>query len=107
MADDGPCIICFESVTKTYDPALRPAICSCKYTIHKPCYDEWLRQTSTAYNCVICHTRLDIIVPATAPAPVPANQHHPEAHVVTLIFDTSILKLLLLTLLLYIYYSQI
>jgi hypothetical protein len=82
------CIICFNTVDKPYISSIRPASCVCNYTIHKDCHDTWLHETLTAYNCVLCRTRIDMVMPVVRQEP--QHPQHPQAQVITIVFDRNI-----------------
>jgi len=88
------CIICFNTVDKPYVSSIRPAACVCNYTIHKDCHDTWLHETLTAYNCVLCRTRIDMVLPVVRHEPqeheLQERQQHPQAQVITIVFDRNI-----------------
>jgi E3 ubiquitin-protein ligase DOA10 len=49
------CLICFESGAPDFDGDYRPDACTCKYSIHESCYQNWLKESGDAFNCIICH----------------------------------------------------
>jgi len=88
-AEANRCIICFNTVDKPYVSSIRPAACVCNYTIHKDCHDTWLHETLTAYNCVLCRTRIDMVLPVVRHEQHPREQQQ-QAQVITIVFDRNI-----------------
>jgi len=93
------CIICFNTVDKPYISSIRPASCVCNYTIHKDCHDTWLHETLTAYNCVLCRTRIDMVLPVVRHEP----QEQEQPRIITIVFDRNInARLLFIIVIIYI-----
>ena len=99
-AEDNRCIICFNTVDKPYISSIRPAICVCNYTIHKTCHDTWLEQTLTAYNCVLCRARIDMVLPVVR---LEQEQEQQQPRIITIVFDRNInARLLFIIVIIYI-----
>jgi hypothetical protein len=98
-AEDNRCIICFNTVDKPYISSIRPAACVCNYTIHKDCHDTWLQQTLTAYNCVLCRARIDMVLPVVRLE----QEQQQQPRIITIVFDRNInARLLFIIVIIYI-----
>ena len=68
--DDPTCFVCLEIHTVDL-PLVDSAIlrsCGCKFSVHAPCWNEWLQQGKSDYDCPICGKRsLHMGLTLTAP----------------------------------------
>ena len=72
--DDPTCFVCLEIHTAEL-PLVDSAIlrsCGCKFSVHAPCWNEWMKQGKSDYDCPICGKRsLHMGLILTAPFQVP------------------------------------
>lgn len=68
--DDPTCFVCLEIHTIDL-PLVDSSIlrsCGCKFNVHAPCWNEWVKQGKSDYDCPICGKRsLHFGLPLTAP----------------------------------------
>jgi E3 ubiquitin-protein ligase DOA10 len=72
--DDPTCFVCLEIHTADL-PLIDSAVlrsCGCKFSVHAPCWNEWIKQGKSDYDCPICGKRsLHMGLILTAPFQVP------------------------------------
>jgi len=79
--DDPTCFVCLEIHTADL-PLVDSAIlrsCGCKFHVHAPCWNEWIKEGKSDYDCPICgkrslHMGLTLTAPfqvEEVPEPVP------------------------------------
>jgi hypothetical protein len=75
--DDPTCFVCLEIHTADL-PLIDSSIlrsCGCKFHVHAPCWNEWLKQDKSDYDCPICGKRsLHLGLTLTAPFQLPITQ---------------------------------
>ena len=57
--DDPTCFVCLEIHTPDL-PLIDSAIlrsCGCKFSVHAPCWNEWIKEGKSDYDCPICKKR--------------------------------------------------
>ena len=57
--DDPTCFVCLEIHTADL-PLVDSAIlrsCGCKFSVHAPCWNQWLEEGKSDYDCPICGKR--------------------------------------------------
>ena len=57
--DDATCFVCLEIHTADL-PLVDSAIlrsCGCKFSVHAPCWNQWLEEGKSDYDCPICGKR--------------------------------------------------
>jgi hypothetical protein len=57
--DDPTCFVCLEIHTADL-PLIDSSIlrsCGCKFHVHAPCWNEWLKEGKSDYDCPICGKR--------------------------------------------------
>ena len=57
--DDPTCFVCLEIHTQDL-PLVDSAIlrsCGCKFSVHAPCWNEWIKEGKSDYDCPICKKR--------------------------------------------------
>ncbi len=68
--DDPTCFVCLE-IHSTDLPLVDSAIlrsCGCKFSVHAPCWNEWIKEGKSDYDCPICGKRsLHMGLTLTAP----------------------------------------
>ncbi len=68
--DDPTCFVCLEIHTQDL-PLIDSAIlrsCGCKFSVHAPCWNEWIKEGKSDYDCPICGKRsLHMGLTLTAP----------------------------------------
>jgi E3 ubiquitin-protein ligase DOA10 len=68
--DDPTCFVCLEIHTQDL-PLIDSAIlrsCGCKFHVHAPCWNEWIKEGKSDYDCPICGKRsLHMGLTLTAP----------------------------------------
>jgi len=68
--DDPTCFVCLE-IHSADLPLIDSSIlrsCGCKFHVHAPCWNEWLKQDKSDYDCPICGKRsLKLGLVLTAP----------------------------------------
>jgi len=68
--DDPTCFVCLEIHTPDL-PLIDSAIlrsCGCKFHVHAPCWNEWIKEGKSDYDCPICGKRsLHMGLTLTAP----------------------------------------
>jgi E3 ubiquitin-protein ligase DOA10 len=68
--DDPTCFVCLEIHTQDL-PLINSAIlrsCGCKFSVHAPCWNEWIKEGKSDYDCPICGKRsLHMGLTLTAP----------------------------------------
>jgi hypothetical protein len=68
--DDPTCFVCLE-IHSADLPLIDSSIlrsCGCKFNVHAPCWNEWLKQDKSDYDCPICGKRsLKLGLVLTAP----------------------------------------
>lgn len=75
--DDPTCFVCLEIHTADL-PLIDSSIlrsCGCKFHVHAPCWNEWLKEGKSDYDCPICGKRsLHLGLNLTAPFQLPITQ---------------------------------
>lgn len=59
ITDDPTCFICLE-IHSDEMPLIDSAMlrsCGCKFSVHAPCWDEWIKKGKSDYDCPICGKR--------------------------------------------------
>jgi len=68
--DDPTCFVCLEIHTQDLplvDSQLLRS-CGCKFSVHAPCWNEWIKEGKSDYDCPICGKRsLHLGLVLTAP----------------------------------------
>ena len=57
--DDPTCFVCLEIHTPDLplvDSQLLRS-CGCKFSVHAPCWNEWIKEGKSDYDCPICKKR--------------------------------------------------
>ena len=57
--DDPTCFVCLEIHTQDLplvDSQLLRS-CGCKFSVHAPCWNEWIKEGKSDYDCPICKKR--------------------------------------------------
>lgn len=57
--DDPTCFVCLEIHTADL-PLIDSTLlrsCGCKFHVHAPCWNEWLKEGKSDYDCPICGKR--------------------------------------------------
>ena len=68
------CLICLEKTKEDFYPYYRPKTCKCTYAVHEDCFNNWLKHTNMAYNCIICHATVPHIVEPFDDEPRPPDK---------------------------------
>ena len=72
------CIICYRTLTKSYNPPNRPEACECQYDVHKTCFQSWIKTKQARYACLICRH----IIPGPHAAQEDVQNVEPQIEVV-------------------------